>query len=379
MEAQAEKARVDTSWEGDAMVVRFIGRWKMDEGIPDFDDITDPSDLHHDLKRIAVDVDGVEEWDSALLATIVTGFDWARAHHLEYDISRLPTTIRRLVDLSQSVPETEGTESHTARFSLINRVGQRTIDCYQGGVDVARFSGECSLSFLRFITGRVRFRWGDFFVIVQECSAEALPIVSLISFLVGLILAFVGAVQLKQFGAEIYVADLVGLAMVREMGCMMTAVIMAGRTGAAFAAQLGSMKVSEEIDALQTLGISPIDFLVLPRMMALFLIMPLLTVYSNIIGIVGGLVVATSLLDLSFVMYVNETSIAVGLHDIATGLIKSMVFGLLVAVSGCLRGMQSGNSADAVGLATTSAVVTGITLIIFFDAVFAIIFEIFEI
>ncbi len=235
------------------------------------------------------------------------------------------------------------------------------------------FLGELTLSVGRLLRGQAQFRRVDLWRTVQECGANALPIVTLISLLVGMILAFVGAVQLEQFGAEIYVANLVGLAMAREMGAMMTAIIMAGRTGAAFAAQLGTMTVNEEIDALRTLGISPMEFLVLPRMLALIVMMPLLCLYADLVGMIGGLIVGVGMLDITFVEYFNQTVEAVGLNDIAMGVIKSAVFGVLVALSGCMRGMQSGRSASAVGVAATSAVVTAIVFIIVTDAVFAVV------
>jgi phospholipid/cholesterol/gamma-HCH transport system permease protein len=213
----------------------------------------------------------------------------------------------------------------------------------------------------------------DLMLLIQECGAQALPIVTLISILVGLILAFVGAVQLKMFGAQIYVADLVGIAMAREMGAMMTGIIMAGRTGAAFAAQLGTMQVNEEIDALKTLGISPMEFLVMPRIIALVLMMPLLCIYADFMGILGGLLVGIGMLDLSFMEYLNETREALTLTHFSVGIFKGVVFGILVALSGCLRGMQCGRSSSAVGLAATSAVVTAIVAIIMCDGLFAII------
>jgi phospholipid/cholesterol/gamma-HCH transport system permease protein len=222
------------------------------------------------------------------------------------------------------------------------------------------------------MTARARFQSRDLWVLVQECGAQALPIVSLISILVGLILAFVGAIQLQQFGAQIFVADLVAIAMTREMGAMMAAIIMAGRTGAAFAAQLGTMQVNEEIDALKTLGISPIDFLVLPRMIALILMLPLLAVYADVLGILGGMIVGIFMLDISPLLYWNQTLGAVALNDVLLGIGKSAVFGVLIALSGCLRGIQSGRSASAVGAAATSAVVTAIVLIVVFDGIFAV-------
>ena len=231
---------------------------------------------------------------------------------------------------------------------------------------------------------------------------SALPIVSLISVLVGIILAFVGAVQLEQFGADIFIANLVGLGMVRDMGAMMTAIIMAGRTGAAFAAELGTMTVNEEIDALRTTGISPIDFLVVPRILALVLMMPLLTVYSDIMGILGGALVGISLFgqadlerieaenvsdflivislfDIGIYEYFRQTRSAIDLYDVFGGLFKSLVYGAIVAVSGCLRGMECGRSSAAVGIATTSAVVTSIVFIVVACAVLTVVYDVLSI
>jgi phospholipid/cholesterol/gamma-HCH transport system permease protein len=207
---------------------------------------------------------------------------------------------------------------------------------------------------------------------MQECGAQALPIVSLISLLVGLILAFIGAVQLEQFGAQIYIADLVGIGMARQMGAMMTGIIMAGRTGAAFAAQLGTMTVNEEIDALTTTGLPPMEFLVLPRMLALMVMMPLLALYADLMGILGGAIVGVGLMDLGAMTYFQETRHALDFTDFAVGLVYAAVFGALVAIAGCLRGMQCGRSASAVGDAATSAVVTAIVWIIVSDAILTV-------
>ena len=200
--------------------------------------------------------------------------------------------------------------------------------------------------------------------------------VTLISFLIGLILAFVGAVQLQQFGASIFVANLVAIAMTREIGCIMTAIVMSGRTGAAFAAQLGTMNTNQEIDALSTLGISPMEFLVLPRMLALIAMMPLLTVYADLVGILGGAVVGIGMLGLSPTEYFEQTRAAVKVSDFLIGITKSSVFGVVVALAGCLRGLNSGRSAAAVGLAATSAVVTSIVWLIVLDGIFAVILNV---
>jgi len=226
---------------------------------------------------------------------------------------------------------------------------------------------------LRMFGGKARFRRSDLFLNLQECGAQALPIVSLISLLVGLILAFVGAIQLKMFGAQIYVASLVGIAMVRVMGAIMTGIIMAGRTGASFAAQLGTMQVNEEIDALQTMGFSAMEFLVLPRMLALFIMMPLLCLYADLMGILGGFVVGVGMLDLGVMEYFNQTKEAVGLTNLWIGLFHGAVFGVIIALAGCMRGIQCGRSASDVGDATTSAVVTSIVSIIVATAIITIV------
>lgn len=211
---------------------------------------------------------------------------------------------------------------------------------------------------------------------IESAGPSALAIITLISTLVGLILAFVGAVQLQLFGAQIYVANLVGLGMAREMGAMMTAVIMAGRTGAAYAAQIGTMQVNEEIDALKTMGISPIEFLVLPRLIALCVMMPLLCIYADFMGIFGGAVVSAMMLDISFFEYYQQLQSAVDLKHFVIGIIKSGVFGVLVATAGCFRGIQCGRSASAVGFAATNAVVTSIVLIVVADAIITVICQV---
>ena len=239
-----------------------------------------------------------------------------------------------------------------------------------------RFLGEVTLTFVKLVQMRARYRSGDFFLVVQECGPQALPIVTLISFLVGAILAFVGAVQLQQFGAQIYVADLVGIAVVRDIGAMMTGIIMAGRTGAAFAAKLGTMKVTQEIDALVTLGFSPLEFLVLPRVIALCLMMPLLCLYSDVMGMLGGAAVGLWMLDLSLASYYHQTVNAISLTALFGGVFKSVIYGVLIALSGCLRGIQCGGSASGVGEAATSAVVTSIVFIVAACGALSVIFHI---
>jgi phospholipid/cholesterol/gamma-HCH transport system permease protein len=276
----------------------------------------------------------------------------------------LPDGIRRLLELAETAPEQEAAKPTADVPSFLAWVGIVSTDSFVSLSEMLHFLGDVTLTFVKLVKMRARYRSADLFLIIQECGPQALPIVTLISFLMGAILAFVGAVQLRQFGAQIYVADLVGIAVVRDMGAMMTGIIMAGRTGAAFAAKLGTMKVTQEIDALSTLGFSALEFLVLPRVIALCLMMPLLCLYSNLMGILGGAAVGLWMLDLSWTTYYHQTINAITLTALFGGIFKGVVYGVLIALSGCLRGMQCGGSASAVGEAATSAVVTSIVFIV---------------
>jgi phospholipid/cholesterol/gamma-HCH transport system permease protein len=285
---------------------------------------------------------------------------------------RLPGGARDLLDLATAVPPRGGPRL-PEDDSMLHRLGLLAHGAVAGFNGMLEFIGELVGALVRFAVGRARFRGSDLWALLHECGVQALPIVSLISVLIGLILAFVGAVQLQQFGAQIFVANLVGIAMAREMGAMMTAIIMAGRTGAAFAARIGTMQVNEEVDALRTVGISAMDFLVAPRTVALILMMPLLCVYSIVLGIIGGMVVGVTMLGIEPVQYLIQTQRSLQIADFAIGLSKSVVFGMIIAVSGCLYGIRCGRSASAVGTAATSAVVTAIVIIVVFDGLFAVV------
>ncbi|NBD38375.1 MAG: hypothetical protein GVY10_07400 [Verrucomicrobia bacterium] len=232
-----------------------------------------------------------------------------------------------------------------------------------------RFTGDWVLSLCRLFSRQSVFSGREFARVFRTVTTDALPIVSAISFLVGLIISFLGAVVLRRFGAEFAVAYLVGFGMLREMGAVMTGIIMAGRTGAAFAAHLGSMKVNEEIDALTTFGIPPIDYLVIPRLLAMVIALPLLTLYANVVGILSGCLVATAMMEVPANLYFQEMQAILGPEDFLLGMVKALVFGVLIGTSGCLRGLQCGSGANAVGVAATRAVVTGITLIILANAI----------
>ena len=287
----------------------------------------------------------------------------------------LPDNLHGLMDLALAVPDESDAERKDGSPSPLKRIGAISLNIWSSVLSVTEFTGQAMLALGRLLTGRARLRFRDFWTIIQECGAEALPIVSLISFLIGVILAFVGNVQLASFGASLYVADLVGIAMVREMGVVMTAIIICGRTGASFAARLGSMRANEEIDALKTFGFDPFEFLVLPRLIALTLMMPLLTIYANAVGILGGMIVGAAV-GIPPILFWNEVLTSVDLTTASLGVFKSVFFGAAIAICGCLQGMHSGNSSAAVGQATTRAVVASITAVIVLDSAFAAIFTV---
>jgi phospholipid/cholesterol/gamma-HCH transport system permease protein len=362
--------------DAENLVIRLSGTWSIEHGLPREPDLQQEMVTQGGVVRVGFDTHELNSWDSSILTLLMRVVDLCTRERIELKNEGLPEGVIKLLALASAVPEKKDARVPAAHIPFFSRVGGSALAHLGDMAEMIGFLGEAFLAFLKLLSGKARFRRVDLVLFIQDCGAQALPIVSLISVLVGLILAFVGAVQLKLFGAQIYVADLVGIGMTREMGAMMSAIIMAGRTGAAYAAQLGTMQVNEEIDALQTLGLSPMEFLVVPRTLALILMMPLLCLYADFMGILGGGLIGVGMLGLSPVEYYNETKHAISLVGCATGLIKSVVFGFIIALSGCMRGMQCGRSSAAVGVATTSAVVTAIVFIIVFDGLFAVIFDI---
>jgi len=349
--------------------IKITGIWKIGTKLPSASQVQNKIETVGTIRRVGFYTVNLTDWDSSLLTFLLKINDYCDRNNLAFEKDGLPQGVQRLIALATAVPERKGARKTSAREPFFSRVGESALGYYQSVQETLAFIGEAFIAFLRFLTGKASFRASDFGLFIQQCGANALGIVSLISFLVGLILAFVGAVQLAMFGAQIFVADLVGIAMLRVMGAIMAGIVMAGRTGAAFAAQLGTMQVNEEIDALKTMGVSPMEFLVLPRMLALVVMMPLLCIYADLMGILGGLVVGVGMLDISFKQYVVQTQGALNLNHFFIGLFQAGVFGVLVALAGCLRGMQCGRSASAVGDATTSAVVTSIVAIIVATAI----------
>ncbi len=361
---------IEADYRDHCLEIQLSGDWSIKAAVPD-----------SKLIITAINQPGVEvlrfstlnlgSWDSLLVAEIIKIINSAEKRNLIVDKTTLPEAIQGLLALVYAVPEQHEVRTRTPRkWSSILQANLRLWQ--KEALDIVEFIGEMVLSGYDTFRGRSHFRSVDLWLHIQECGPSALPIVTLISLLVGLILAFVGAVQLSLFGAQIYIANLVSLGMTREMGGLMTAIIMSGRTGAAYAAQLGTMRVNEEIDALKTMNLQPMAFLVLPRMLALIVIMPLLCLYADLMGIIGGALVSINIFDVSVAEYVDRTIHAVKMKDFVIGFVKCAVFGVLIALSGCMRGMQCGRSASAVGDAATSAVVTSIVFIVVADSIMTI-------
>ncbi len=373
-----EVARLDFSGSGDSVTLCLSGHWMLSSPLPSAVILEDELRNRPSINRISFDVRNLRGWDTGLLAFLIDLIAICSRRRVELNHDALPQGVQRLIALATAVPEKRiDRKDHAA--GPLTRLCLLWVDVWRSTLEVLAFLGEVATAFFRMCTGRARFRGSDLLRLIQHCGAEAVPIVSLISILVGLILAFVGSIQLKMFGAQKYIADLVGISMVRAMGAIMTGIIMAGRTGASFAAQIGTMQVNEEIDALRTAGISPIEFLVLPRILALALMMPLLALYADLMGILGGLIVSVAGFDISLLEYYNETRVAVNLNNVGIGLFSSFVFGILIGFAGCLRGMQCGRSASAVGDMTTSSVVTSIVSIIVATAIITVLCDVLKI
>ncbi|MGI9516665.1 MAG: MlaE family ABC transporter permease [Pirellulaceae bacterium] len=362
--------------EGDqqSLAISVSGDWLLGGELPGPQPVLERLRQSPKPTSLAFDSQMLGEWDTGLVKTLIAINQSAGANGVQVDDAGLPTGARQLVALAFAVEEREGARRVLMQKTFLEQVGESVTAGLESCKELLTFTGELGLSCARFLRGKATYQRSDFWLYVQEAGAEAFPIVSLICFLIGMIFAFVGVMQLTLFGAGIYTADLVAVAMVREMSAIMTGIIMAGRTGAAYAAQIGTMKVNEEVDALTTLGMNPTDYLVTPRVFALIVMMPLLTVYGSLMGILGGTVVGMAMLDVSLLQYVTQTIESVQLNSLFGGLFKSIVYGILVAMAGCQQGMACGNSALAVGQSTTKAVVMGIMLIVISASILTVIY-----
>jgi phospholipid/cholesterol/gamma-HCH transport system permease protein len=373
--APASPATTDSRLEirteaGGVLRVLLAGRWTLSARVPPASAVVRSLDAEP-VKRVVFEPAGLEEWDSALVSFLHAVGKAAAERGATVDTSALPEGARRLLDLARAVPPRVSAPAPVDP-AVTARVGLAATEAWGRAEDALTFLGETALSFWSFLRGRARFRRLDLMHAFESAGVAALGIVALINFLIGAVLAFVGAVQLQQFGAAIYVANLVAIGVARELSSLMTGIVMAGRTGASFAAVLGTMTVNEEVDALQTMGLRPQEFLVLPRVLATSLMMPALVAYADLLGILGGTFVGVTMLDLGALQYLQATQSALELRHVVIGLVKSVAFGVVVSLTGCYYGIRCGRSAAAVGAATTRAVVTGIVLVVVVDAVFTV-------
>ena len=357
--------------DADQTVLLLQGAWVSSETLPAFSEWRNAI-AESATKSLAVQADATLTWDSSAMTRLFLLTRYCEDNQIALDLQALPTGMQKLLEVASAVKPQAISPPHVR--SSLEKMWQSLRNARTTLLELVEFVGSAALAFLRFCSGRANTRVRDIFYFVDQCGPQALGIVGLISVLVGMILAYLGSVQLRLFGAEVYVANLVAIGMVREMGALMTAVIMAGRTGAAYAAQLGAMQSNEEVDAITTLGLSPMEYLVLPRLLALIAVMPLLCVFSNALGMAGGAIVAAGM-DVNFTQFIAQAREAVSMGDIFAGLFKSLVFGALIATAGCQAGLRSGRSSAAVGLATTRAVVSAIVYIVVADAALNILYD----
>lgn len=324
-------------------------------------------------KKCIISSEKLGRWDTGLLVFLKEILQYCAKNNISVDYNKLHSGVRQLLDLAQSDAEFVQKNSNK-KMPILDTIGESAINFAGEMKKVWKFIGEIFASFGRLVRKRAIFRGVDLWAEFGAAGISALPIVALISFMIGLIIAFVGAIQLKMFGAQVYVASLVAISMIRILGAIMTGIIMAGRTGASYAATIGSMQINEEGDALKTMGVSVVDFLVLPRVIALTVLMPILTVFADIIGILGGAIVSILFLGISAPEYYDMTMWALSFNNFAVGVFHGYIYGWIIAICGCYCGIQTVRSADGIGRATTRAVVSSIVWCIIATAVLTMLF-----
>jgi phospholipid/cholesterol/gamma-HCH transport system permease protein len=326
-------------------------------------------------KKLMVNLSKIEYLDSAGALGLLQLEDRAKAKSIPFQFVNVTDEAKRVMGLiNRGALTIKPLVSDKRADNIMEQVGESSLRIFNDLVSIITFLGDLITALIYSLIHPRSIRWEDLLFYMKRAGVEGLPIIGLINFLLGLIIAFMSSLQLKQFGANIYVAQLVGVAMVTELGPIMTAIIVAGRSGSAFAAEIGTMKVNEEVDALVSMGFDPTRFLAIPKVLAAMLVVPVLTLYADFFGVAGGLVVGVFGLDLTVYTYVQETMKVISITDIVKSLIKSVVFAVLIAGIGCQRGFQVRGGAEAVGASTTSAVVAAIFLIIVMDSAFAILF-----
>ena len=360
------------------LLIKLSGDWHISAGLLSENEVSLQLINHPDIVQINFVITQDLSWDSGLIAFLLKLIRECRQKNILVASEGLPPEAQKLLALALKVPERDISLPEISQ-PFFTSIGEIVLHMCKDFSLVVDFIGDIAVSLGRLIIGRAFFRWDDFMILVKRCGVDTLLLVSLISLLVGMILAFVGSIQLKMFGAQIYIADIVGIAMVRVLSAVMTGIIVSGRIGASFGAELAMMQTNEEMDALKTLGVSPVEFIVLPRVLALVMMMPILTIYADLMGVVGGFLISIGMLQLNPVEYLNHTQHAIKLSYLWIGLIHSFVFGVIIAIAGCLRGIHCERNSAGVGRATTSAVVTGITGIVIATAIITYICQILRV
>ncbi len=376
MKTEDSEYRLDISENGDGSITIEL------EGVVGFSTVesilskVEGAIKRHSGGEITLRMDNVRYFDSAgtaMLLKIHRELGKRRIAFKMGEVSREVSEFLRLINFEKLL-KPEAFSVHIPR-NFFEMLGEMIIEIERDLRRMTLFIGKFTLSMLWNLRHPGRTRWREVVFLTQRAGAEAFPIVALLSLLIGLVTAFSSAVQLRQFGANIFIADLVGIGMTRELGPLITAIILTGRSGSAFAAEIGTMQISDEIDALTVMGIKPLQYLVLPRILAVMLAMPFLTLFSDFFGVLGGLIISMLSLNLTLTAFLNQLELAIDLWDVFSGVLKAFVFGILVAGVGCYRGLETRGGALGVGQSTTSSVVSGIFLIVVADSAFAILFH----
>ena len=357
------------------LLIKLSGDWHISTGLLSESEVASQLTSHPDVDQINFSVAQELKWDSGLIAFLLRLIKECEQKKIRVAREGLPREAQKLVALALKEPE-KTLSPQKQKKTFFEEIGEKTLQVDDSLRQALDFFGDIAVSLSRLMMGKSYFRWDDFMLLVKRCGVDTLLLVSLISLLVGMILAFVASIQLKMFGAQIYIADIVGIAMVRVLSAVMTGIIVSGRIGASFAAELGMMEANEEVDALKTLGVSPFEFLVIPRVLALVFMMPILTIYADLMAILGGFLISIWMFHLNSLDYLNHPQLAVKLSYVWIGLIHSFVFGVIIAIAGCLRGIQCKRDSAGVGNATTSAVVTAITGIVIATAIITFICQV---
>lgn len=374
MDLQHQEFRRDTAdlqgWKLDIefpesthLLLKLSGSWAVTTHLPSIETVVHAVKTHPDISHINIDARDISAFDSGLVVWIIKIDNFCQTHNIVFNKSTLPEGVIRLFNLSKEVPPRGFTHVEEDK-TVLGNIGASTVDLWHRTNDLLEIVGATLFAFFRLIVGRAIFVKHDILRFIQQAGHEAVGIVSLAAFLIGVTLAVIGISQLKKYGADVYIANIEVIGILRELGCLITGIVMAGRSASAYAAEIGAMQVHEELDALQSLAISTIDFLVMPRVIAIVFTLPILVIYANVIANLGGLLFSITVLDISYLEYINKAREAFTLTDFFIGLVKAYVFGYLIAIAGCLRGLQCGRSVSEVGDSTTSAVVLAMVLIV---------------